>query len=220
MDSAYFNLNFDITVATILCVIMRNNWSDKGHPNQDMAWHNYTILYTELLRNFKPKRIFEMGLGSNNPNIPSNMGPNGKPGASLYGWSEYFPEAKVYGADIDYECLFSTEKIKTFYCDQINRISIQKLWNQYELLEGFDLIIDDGLHSLESGIIFFENSIHKLNIGGYYCIEDIRTDDLAFWELQIVQWKAKYPNLKISSFGIINKLNKNDNNMIIIRKVE
>ena len=219
MDNAYFNLNFSIDVATILCVIMRNNSSDKGHPNQDMAWHNYTLVYTELFNKMKPKRIFEMGLGSNNLSIPSNMGPNGRPGASLYGWSEYFPEAKVYGADIDYECLFSTEKIKTFYCDQLKPSSIKNLWNQYELLDGFDIMIDDGLHSVESIITFFENSIHKLNVGGYYCIEDIKTEDLQMWEHELIKWKVKYIGLNIGLFKINNKLNPNDNNMIIIRRV-
>ena len=99
MDNTCFDVNFNIDVPTILCVIMRNNRSDKGHTSSN-AWHNYTLLYTELFKKFKPKRIFELGLGSNNINIPSNMGSEGRPGASLYGWSEYFPDAKVYGADI------------------------------------------------------------------------------------------------------------------------
>ena len=135
-------INFNIYEPTNLCYIMRKYNSDKGHPNINNAWHNYTLFYTQCFKNIKPKRIFELGLGSNNPNIPSNMGPAGVPGASLYGWSEYYPDAKVYGADIDYECLFSTEKIKTFYCDQLNPLSIKKLWQQYELLEGFDIMID------------------------------------------------------------------------------
>ena len=155
-------INFNIYESTDLCSIMRKHCSDKGHPNINNAWHNYTLYYTQRFKNIKPKRIFELGLGSNNPNIPSNMGPAGVPGASLFGWSEYYPDAKVYGADIDYECLFSTEKIKTFYCDQLNPLSIKKLWQQYELLEGFDIIIDDGCHTFDGIVTFFENSIHKL----------------------------------------------------------
>jgi hypothetical protein len=186
MDGAYFNLNFDITVATILCVIMRNNWSDKGHPNQDMAWHNYTILYTELVRNLKPKRIFEMGLGSNNLNIPSNMGPNGTPGASLYGWSEYFKNANIYGADIDKRILFNTDRIKTFYCDQTDKNSILSMWNLSELSNiKFEIILEDALHTFEANKCFFENSIHKLSKTGYYIIEDIRIYEFHYFEEQI-----------------------------------
>ena len=209
-------INFNIYESTDLCSIMRKHCSDKGHPNINNAWHNYTLYYTQRFKNIKPKRIFELGLGSNNPNIPSNMGPSGVPGASLYGWSEYYPDAKVYGADIDYECLFSTEKIKTFYCDQTKPSSIKHLWAQYELLEGFDIIIDDGCHTFDGIVIFFENSIHKLNPGGYYCIEDIDTNHLLMWERKVSQWTQIYPNFIFEIFRINNILNKSDNNMIVV----
>lgn len=209
-------INFNIHEPTNLCYIMRKNCSDKGHPNTNHAWHNYTLFYTQRFKNIKPQRIFELGLGTNNLNIPSNMGPNGVPGASLFGWSEYFPDAKVYGADIDYECLFSTEKIKTFYCDQTKPSSIKHLWNQYELLEGFDIMIDDGLHTFDGIVTFFENSIHKLNPGGYYCIEDIATDHILEWERKVSQWTQMYPNFIFQIFKINNIINKIDNNMIII----
>ena len=159
MDS----INFSIYEPTLLCKIMQNNNSDKGHLDIKKAWHNYTQMYTQLFKNFKPKRIFELGIGTNNINIFSNMGEGGRPGASLYGWSEYFPDAKIYGADIDYECLFSTEKIKTFYCDQTNISSIEKLWKQYELLESFDIIIDDGAHTIESMAFIWKIYSSNLN---------------------------------------------------------
>jgi len=216
MDSITFNLY----EPTELCKIMRYNLSDKGNPNIKTAWHNYTQVYTQLFKNLKPKRIFELGLGSINPDIDSNMGPNGRPGASLYGWSEYFPDAKIYGADIDYKCLFSTEKIKTFYCDQTNVPSIENLWKQYELLDPFDIIIDDGAHTIESIRIFFENSIHKLRTGGYFCVEDVRTDHLDQWEKIIAEWKLKYLNFQFKILIVNNLLNKNDNNMIIIHKIK
>ena len=212
------DLNFNINEPTDLCYIMRKHCSDKGHPNIKNAWHNYTLVYTRLFKNINPKRIFELGLGSNNLEIPSNMGPAGVPGASLFGWSEYFPDAKVYGADIDYECLFSTEKIKTFYCDQTKPSSIKHLWNQYELLDGFDIIIDDGLHTFDGIVTFFENSIHKLNPGGYYCVEDIATNHILEWEQKTSLWRVIYPDLQIRMFKINNILNSNDNNMIIIHR--
>jgi hypothetical protein len=199
---------------------MQNNNSDKGHLDIKKAWHNYTQMYTQLFKNFKPKRIFELGIGTNNINIFSNMGEGGRPGASLYGWSEYFPDAKIYGADIDYECLFSTEKIKTFYCDQTNISSIEKLWKQYELLESFDIIIDDGAHTIESIITFFENSIHKLQTGGYYIIEDVRNDHMAFWEQMVPKWRLKYLNFQFVIVKIINLVNTYDNNLIIIHKIQ
>jgi cephalosporin hydroxylase len=214
MDSITFNLY----EPTELCKIMEKNKSDKGNTNIQLAWHNYTQIYTQLFKNLKPKRIFELGIGTNDLSIHSNMGSNGRPGASLYGWSEYFPDAKVYGADIDYKCLFSTEKIKTFYCDQTNISSIENLWKQYELLESFDIIIDDGAHTIESIMVFFENSIHKLQKGGYYIVEDIRNDDIDFWEQMIPQMRSKYLNFQFEMIKIPNIINTMDNNLIVIQK--
>ena len=60
--------------------------------------------------------------------IASNMGAEGRPGASLYSWAEFFPSASIYGADIDRDCLFHTDRIKTYYCDQTNADSINTMW--------------------------------------------------------------------------------------------
>ena len=43
----------------------------------------------------------------------------------------------------------------------------------WKSLDGFDIIIDDGLHEFHANKCFFENSIEKLNPGGFYIIEDI-----------------------------------------------
>ena len=80
-------------------------------------------------------------------------------------------------------------------------------------------MIDDGLHTIESIICFFENSHHKLNPGGYYCVEDICTIDLSTWEQQIGKWIVKYPNFKFNLRKITNHVNPSDNNMILIYRV-
>ena len=75
------------------------------------------------------KLIFEVGIGTNNLDVPSNMGENGKPGASLKMWRNYFKKAKIYGADIDTRILFNSNKIKTYYVDQYSKKSIKKMWS-------------------------------------------------------------------------------------------
>ena len=43
------------------------------------------------------------------------MNINGKPGASLRAWRDYFENALIYGADIDKNILFKENRINTFF---------------------------------------------------------------------------------------------------------
>jgi len=213
MNHFIFNKN------TELCEIMGKNKSDKGNQDIINSWHNYTIIYYGLFKNIKDQKlnIFEMGIGTNNINIESNMGVDGRPGASLYGWSEFFPNSNIYGADIDKDVLFNTERIKTFFCDQTNQTLIKKLWNHNIIPEYFDIIIDDGLHTLSSNVCFFENSIHKLNKNGYFIIEDITINYEKEILKKIKEWKQKYKNLSFNYVKVPSEINNYDNNLLIIK---
>ena len=57
------------------------------------------------------------------------MSSNGKPGASLRVWRDYFYNAEIYGADID-KTNFSEKRIKTFFVDQLDKKEIKKCGNQ------------------------------------------------------------------------------------------
>jgi hypothetical protein len=110
------NYLFDEKQSTPLCEIMGRNKSDKGSVNITESWHNYTTFYYSIFKPMRDEklRIFELGLGTNNVNFQYNMGVNGRPGASLYGWQEFFPNSYIFGADFDNNILFNTDKIKTF----------------------------------------------------------------------------------------------------------
>ena len=101
------------------------------------------------------------------------MNINGKPGASLRAWRDYFSNALIYGADIDKKILFEEDRIKTFYLDQKNKNDIGKMWSQINK-SNFDLIVDDGLHNYKAAIILFENSIQYLKYNGIYIKETDR----------------------------------------------
>ena len=183
---------------TELCKIMTLYGSDKG------AWHNYTTLYHRIFSPFRdrPLRLFELGLGSNHTDTSSNMGESGSPGASLRGWREYFPQAAVFGADIDARILFTEDRIKTFQCDQTNPQSIHNLWTNPELEEDFDVIIEDGLHEFSANQCFFDHSIHKLRPKGYFVIEDLDPDAAGKYTRQVEVWRQKHPRLEIDLFKI------------------
>lgn len=203
-----------------LCKIMSHYGSDKGHPEDIKRIHDYTIFYDTIFNKIKNKeiRLFELGLGTNNTNILSHMGINGKPCASLYGWRHYFPNALIFGADIDKDILIQFPKIKTFYCDQTDPECIKNMWLNELLEENFDIIIEDGLHTYDANVCFFENSIHKLNNNGYYIIEDIKDSDVQLFEYKIEnEWNNMYPNLSFNF--VLNKFRKrNDNNLLVIKR--
>ncbi len=203
--------------STKLCKIMGDYGSDKGHEFINECRHNYTLFYSKLFEGFceKKLRVFELGLGTNNPHLPSSMGVNGKPGASLRGWAAYFPNAKVYGADIDRDILFEEDRIKTYYCNQLIPEEIKKMWSEKELWEPFDIIVEDGLHEFEANVCFFENSIHKLRRGGYYIVEDVTEDTLHRWEDKMKEWEVVYPEISFKLVRLPNKNNSWDNNLLI-----
>lgn len=207
----------DSTKATPLCEIMGRHGSDKGSAAIETCEHNYTTVYHRLLemkRNL-PMRVFELGLGTNFTDVPSNMGATGKPGASLRGWAEYFQRAAVFGADIDTRVLFQEERIKTFACDQTKPESIRTLWETPDLEEGFDLIVEDGLHQYDANVCFFENSIHKVKPDGYFIIEDIFYTKVPKFHTKIEEWKSRYPSFAFRLVQIPSKVNKTNNRILI-----
>jgi hypothetical protein len=211
---------FSEKIPTTLCEIMGRNRSDKGHLDITKSHHNYTTFYHCIFQQLRHQEItlFELGLGTNNLSVASNMGSNGRPGASLYGWREYFSRARIFGADIDRNILFDTERINTFYCDQTDPISINEMWSQPNLQLNFDIIIEDGLHTFDANVCFFENSVHKLKPFGYYIIEDIQEIEKHLFIEKIKEWELTYPSMYFTLLQIPSTINTLDNNLLVVQK--
>ena len=143
------------------------------------------------------------------------MNINGKPGASLRAWRDYFENALIYGADIDKNILFKENRINTFFLDQTDKNSIAKMWNNIKR-HNFDIIIDDGLHTFAAAITLFENSINFLKDSGIYIIEDAQDKDIIMFK-EYLDKKMSYYNYNILSLKKA-KNNKSNNNLIEIRK--
>ena len=146
--------------------------------------HNYHLFYAYVLSNIRPNHlsILEIGVGTNNVNLVSNMGEGGQPGASLRAFREYLPNSDIYGADIDKEILFQEERIKTYYVDQNDMLSFNALSDSLENIK-FDLIIDDGLHSPSANISTLLFALNRLKLKGWVVIEDISEASLPIWEV-------------------------------------
>lgn len=217
MDVDFAIANYQYFEVTPLCFMFDEVGSDKG-----VGWHQYSRFYNQLfyIAKYEKFNLFEMGLGTNNTDVSSNMGSGGNPGASHQIWKIYFRNAQIYGADIDRRVLFQEPRIHTFYCDQTNVDDIQAMWNSEELREKkFGIFIDDGLHTFEAGKILFENSIQKLVEGGVYIIEDINNDTVPQFRFQIEEWKEKYPGFQFWLFHVESlKHSPNDNWVLVAQK--
>jgi hypothetical protein len=217
----YRNIHYINNSKNNLSLLCEKYGSDKGYldinKSTPYGWkaHSYSNFYFNLFNHCKDKvkLIFECGIGTNNLNFPCNMTVNGKPGASLRVWRDYFFNSQVYGADIDKNSLFKEERIETFYVNQLDSNSIAKMWQAINKTN-FDIIIDDGLHTYEAAITLFLNSFDKLKNNGMYIIEDIN-----FIYINKIYKKLSFYNPELIILNdSVNKYQSNDNNLILIRK--
>jgi len=150
--------------------------SDKGGGN------GYFYPYAKILKErSKVECIVEIGMGTNNSDVVSNMGNFGSPGASLRAFRDFVPNALIVGADIDSRILFHEDRIKTLQLDQTDWGAIQEFSAQ--LPETVDLVIDDGLHSPLGNINILRFGLEKVRVGGWVIIEDIANYSADVWRL-------------------------------------
>jgi glycosyltransferase involved in cell wall biosynthesis len=170
-----------------------DKFNDKPHCH---TYHNrYGKLFYELKD--KPLKVFEMGIGTVNPRIPSSMEGyqrlfNYKPGASHRAWNEYFShiDTRICGGDIDEEICkdemyIEFAKIKCKAVDQTDVKSVKECFtyfttskdeNKFFNNDLFDIIIDDGLHTEEGALGMLRGAWDYLKVGGIYAIEDLNFD--------------------------------------------
>ena len=142
--------------------------------------HNYNLVYGLIFSLFnRPPRILEIGLGSNDTSIPSNMGARGKPGASLKAFKEYSPDSVVHGADIDSSII--VDSCRVFLVDQTDPASFSVIKVEGEPL--YDLIVDDGLHSPDANLYTLSFALSSLSDDGFVVIEDISPACSPIWQV-------------------------------------
>lgn len=189
--------------AELLKQLFNKYGSDKSNE------HDYHYVYGSLFTDAESvTSVLEIGLGTNNTTVPSNMGESGKPGASLRAFRDYFSNANIYGADVDKQILFEENRIKTFFVNQLSQQTLDDLGTITE--DSFDLIIDDGLHQPSANIAVLAFGIGKLKPQGCLVIEDIKSESVPVWEVVSALLPAKYyPYLVTDKFGSIAFVVKN-----------
>jgi hypothetical protein len=179
-----------------LTEIIETNEYIKQYGTDKESIHKYcSLIYQEIFEPAKDKKmdILEIGIQS---------------GASLVLWNEFFKNSIIYGID-------NANFVKGHF-DQYPRIKtiIQNAYNEKILthLPLFDIIIDDGPHSLESQKKFISLYFNKLKKGGILIIEDIDGHENAN---ELIRCAYHYS----SSFHLIDtrkETNRHDNIVLII----
>ncbi len=137
----------------------------KAGTDKSSLGHNYTRAYAQhfhALRN-EPLKFLEIGIQS---------------GYSVKLWEEYFPKAELHFIDIARDRIkYHSQRSEYHFVDQTNNIGLQTLM---ESLGGqFDIIIDDGGHTMDQQMISFESLFPYVKSGGMYIIEDLHT---SYWK--------------------------------------
>lgn len=145
----------DVRLARTTAALMRHG-SDKFHR------HRYDLMYEQIITSMggPPNNVFEIGVYK---------------GQSLNAWAELFPNAELTSLDLRARPAGMNERVRHYVGDQTNR----DLLLQIEEERGpFDLIIEDGAHTMYSQKFCYENLFPMLQIGGWYVCEDLHTSEL------------------------------------------
>lgn len=135
----------------------------KHNTDKSSLFHNYTKIYDLIFSDYKNDPINFMEIGVLN-------------GASIKMWSEYFPNAKIIGVDVDLNCKrFETANISVEIGNQTDLTFLDTLLGKYKTI---DIILDDGGHTWKQQKTTFIHLFPHLNNGGYYVIEDLSTSYL------------------------------------------
>lgn len=142
--------------------------------------HNYNFVYGPILAEATGAGVLEVGIGTNNTAVVSNMGAGHTPGGSLRAIRDY-TRSPVYGADFDKGALFDEDLIRCFYVDQTDATTFQAL--DAHIPDGLDLVIDDGLHAPNANLATLSYGLHKVRHGGWVVVEDIGPPAVPLWQI-------------------------------------
>lgn len=146
--------------------------------------HTYTPFYYELLKDKRKliKKILEIGIGCYGTMFhvaviyDRGVKRYYEKGASLRMWRDFFPNAQVFGADIEPETVFSDDRIITFQCDTRYKTSIEDLIRQTGT--DIDLFIDDGSHDWRDQVFLAKVALPIIKKDVIYIIEDVTSVQL------------------------------------------
>ena len=175
--------------------------------------HSYISTYERLFSSKKmfKNNILEIGIGEPKQNKEN--------GGSIKLWFDYFPNSTIYGLDIIdisnvNDIIKNNDRIKLF--TSINAYDTTFIENTFVKNDiKFDILIDDGPHTLDSMIFFVTHYLPLLNETGVLVIEDI--PDITWINILIQNVPEEYRNF-IQIEDLRHVKNRWDDIMFIINK--
>lgn len=154
----------DLKMAKLLTDLNVNGFEVPGGTDKNTI-HNYTGIYAELLNKYCKKEgtLLEIGV---------------QHGGSSLLWHEYLPGFKLFLSDIQDIVpdviwdQMDPDRYDFYEGDAYNEVSLKMFAD--ECPEGFDIIIDDGPHTLSSQLFALNNYFGLLKPDGILIIEDIQ----------------------------------------------
>lgn len=119
--------------------------------------HVFTEFYDDVFKTYTNPRILEIGVANT---------------ASIHMYLNYWENPYVVGMDIDDKSTLVNGKWKFVQGDQANIDDLRKCVDGEDK---FDIILDDGGHTMKQQQVSFGFLIDHIKSGGYYIIEDLHT---------------------------------------------
>ncbi|OJU80402.1 MAG: hypothetical protein BGO10_05755 [Chlamydia sp. 32-24] len=128
-------------------------------------YHDYTKVYSKYFAPIRNKRIklLEIGVFEGN-------------GVKM--WEQYLPNADLHFVDITFAYLkYFSLRSKYYLANQENPVDLTRV--VIEAGGNFDVIIDDGGHTMNQQLVSFHTLFPHVKNGGMYIIEDLHT---SYWK--------------------------------------
>ena len=145
--------------------------------------NDYTSVYEHYFAPLREEPLYILELG-----VAEKAG-------SLRLWSEYFPNAQIFGIDCDSRCLENQiERTQMFVGNLMDNSFMQRALNS--IGRSLDIIIDDAGHTQPQILHSLQTLWPHLASGGIYVIEDLHTSYLSSFGMSYRQPGTAIEELK------------------------
>lgn len=136
-----------------------------------ISHHGYHRFYSKYIKR-DINKLLEIGIAD---------------GHSIKLWTEYCPNAYIFGMDINIEYANEADKLKILRGDQSNEKDLENVI--LNIGDNIDVIIDDGSHIPEHQLLSLTKLFPSVKDGGIYIIEDI---EISYWKQSQYIYETKY----------------------------